>query len=572
MDELGDGLTSVMLINDEGKLRTAAGPNLPEEFNEAIDDRPVFGLKDIRRSPRPEDEIIVIEDVRKPAYTAFYGPTVEAGFVGTWVLPIFGVDTGRVLGILCGYYRTKRQPSTDERTAAGALARVAAIAIERDDAEAQLSRHALHDWLTGLANRTLLIDRLEHALDRGSESQARVALLLIDIDGFQKVNDTLGHQVGDEVLQAIAARLVEITAHGDTVARLGGDQFVILREQASEQEALALAQLALTAVATPPVREGLGLTASVGAIISGGQLTADAMLRDAAVAQRRAQERGRARVEAFDVAMGARALVRQDVEAGLRRAVEEGAFELLYQPEIHLASGRLVGVEALLRWDHPLRGLVAPASFLAVAEECGLIVPIGRWVIEEAARQAARWQAEWPAVDFTLWANLSARQLADGALAERTLAALSAAGAQPSRFGLEVTETVLMADLRESSKVLGLLREAGVRVAVDDFGTGYSSLAYTRRLPIDTLKLDRMFVAGLARHPGDAAIVAAVATMAHGLDVDLVAEGVETASQVEALCRLGYEVGQGYYFARPTQVAGLRPFFAASAQVTTTPR
>ncbi len=403
------------------------------------------------------------------------------------------------------------------------LAMVADI-TERKAAEAALVHQAFHDSLTGLPNRVLFLDRLGHALARrtrrSSTSTTSTAVLFVDVDRFKWVNDSLGHAAGDEVLVAMAERLSAALRPGDTVARLGGDEFAVVCEDLeNETEAAGVAERLIDALGGWLTVGGrrIRLTVSVGIAFAAGASNEgpDTVLRDADAAMYRAKERGRDRIELFDDAMRTRALARLETENALRRAIDDGELRVDYQPVVELGTERVVGVEALVRWERPDHGLVPPAEFVPLAEDTGLIVPIGAFVLTEACRQVARWNR-------------------------------AGAGLDPALLCLEITESVLMEDADSIGEALDRLKRLGVRLAVDDFGTGYSTLLYLRRFPVDLLKIDRSFVAGLGRSSADTAIVAGVVGLAHGLGLVAVAEGVETAEQAGALQEMGCGLAQGH--------------------------
>ena len=427
--------------------------------------------------------------------------------------------------------------------------------LERMRAEEALSHQALHDPLTGLPNRTLFLDRLGHALSGIQREPGLIAVLFLDLDGFKMVNDSLGHEAGDELLMILAKRLQAALRPGDTVARFGGDEFTILcQEIQSEDEALAIARRIADVAASPVVLGGghdLELTGSVGIAFSRGDGTPEGLLRDADAAMYRAKEQGSDRCEIFDIALHTRATERLATIRALRGAVELDQLRVVYQPQVDLADGRIVGVEALVRWQHPEWGLLGPMQFIPLAEESQLVVPIGEWVIAAACEQAARWQAEIPG-PLKMSVNVSARQLADGALADCISRALTSTGLPAASLCLEITENVLMGDADFYLEALLGLKFLGVSLAVDDFGMGYSSLAYLQRFPVDTLKIDKTFVDGLGTgEPRAQAIPRAVITLAGDLGMAAVAEGVETLDQARELVALGCEYAQGYYFARP---------------------
>ena len=427
---------------------------------------------------------------------------------------------------------------------------------ERKAFEHRLAHQAAHDPLTGLPNRVLLLDRLEGALARAKRHNRRVAVLFLDIDHFKVVNDSLGHGLGDRLLVAIAERLAVALRPGDTVARFGGDEFVVLCEDLdTPQDAIAIAERVDQAVAGPFVIDDIEVFVGVSigiALPDGTDAEPETLIRDADAAMYRAKDRGRARWEMFDNAMRANAVDRLGIENALRRALERRELRVYYQPLIDLTTGRIDGVEALLRWEHPERGLLLPGDFITVAEETGLIVPIGAWVLDQACRQVQRWHASSErAESLRLSVNISGRQLGHPRLVADVAAAIADTGIDPADVELEITESVLMDDVDMSEETLGQLHALGVKLAVDDFGTGYSSLSYLRRFPVDLLKVDRSFVDGLGEDPGDSAIVTAIITLAHTLGLSAVAEGVESALQLAELRRLGCDRGQGYFMARP---------------------
>lgn len=433
---------------------------------------------------------------------------------------------------------------------------------ERKQAEERMAHDALHDPLTGLPNRALFLDRLTLALTRLERHPSSLAVLFLDLDRFKVVNDSLGHRVGDELLVAVARRLRDAVRPGDTVARLGGDEFTILCEgMASELEASNLARR-IAEVLRPPITVASGevfTTASIGITLSNrSDDRPDNLLRDADAAMYAAKERGRDRHELFDQALRHRASTRLRLENDLRRGIERGELRLLYQPSVRLDTGAVSGVEALVRWEHPERGLVAPGEFIPLAEETGLIVPIGSWVLEEACRQAERWRALRPGQPPLLTTvNLSARQLIGADLLNTVARILSATHVDPATICLEITETVLMEDVDFYTEALLGLKALGVRLGIDDFGTGYSSLTYLKRFPVSVLKIDQSFVRGLGRDHYDAAIVRAVIDLARVLALEVVAEGVETAEHLAELRSLGCHIAQGYYFSRPQPAEAL---------------
>jgi diguanylate cyclase (GGDEF)-like protein/PAS domain S-box-containing protein len=427
--------------------------------------------------------------------------------------------------------------------------------------EAQLQHNAFHDTLTGLANRALFADRLDHALARTDRLAAPVAVLFVDLDDFKAVNDGSGHTAGDELLVAVARRLRETLRPSDTIARLGGDEFAVLIEDAAEPGRPAVAAERLLAALAEPF-DGTRITASVGiATGAAGQHDAAELLRHADVAMYAAKAAGKGRSAVFEPEMESAIIGQLRMKAELARAVELGEFTVYYQPTVELANGRLAGVEALVRWQHPERGLVPPLDFIPLAEQTGLIVPLGRFVLREACRQMSAWHTSYPTdPPMTVSVNLSARELDEPGLVDSVRAILAETGLAPAHLVLEITESLLLVDLPATVSILSDLRALGVRLAIDDFGTGYSSLAYLENLPVDILKIDKSFVDRIGEAPTDipgvedpnqSVMVSAISQLGHALHLQLVAEGIEQAEQVSTLQGLSCQYGQGYYFARP---------------------
>jgi diguanylate cyclase (GGDEF)-like protein/PAS domain S-box-containing protein len=426
---------------------------------------------------------------------------------------------------------------------------------ERKLVEDQLLHYASHDTLTILPNRALLMDRLEHAIERAKRhAEYLIGVLFLDLDRFKVINDSLGHAVGDQLLVAVARRLEACVRAEDTVARLGGDEFVILLDNIIDaKQPTQIADRIQEALREPIQLSGheVSTSASIGIVLSTGRYDCAAdLLRDADIAMYRAKAQGKARYEVFSTMMHARAMALMHLEADLRRAVERQEFELHYQPIVLLASGKIIGVEALLRWQHPQRGLVDPMEFIALAEEMGLIIPIGEWVLRTACAQMKAWHAAglahvWVSV------NLSARQFKHKSLSSMIAGVLEATGLHPQCLKLELTESSVMDNAELTITTLEHLRALGVQVSIDDFGTGYSSLAYLKRFPLDTLKIARPFVRDIATDRGDAAITTAIIAMAHSLSLNVIAEGVETPQQVEFLSANACDAVQGHLFSPP---------------------
>jgi diguanylate cyclase (GGDEF)-like protein/PAS domain S-box-containing protein len=439
--------------------------------------------------------------------------------------------------------------------------------------EEELTHKALHDHLTGLANRALFLDRLRHALVGQRRRSGEVAILFVDLDRFKLVNDGLGHTVGDEVIREAARRLSDATRPGDTVARFGGDEFTILCEHAGDQQALLIAERVLAAFARPFAHEGreFHLTASIGVRVNDlASADADSLLRDADIALYAAKQHGGGRVETFDSEAPQRTTNVLATEQALRLALRHEELCLHYQPEIDLATKRIIGVEALVRWQHPERGLLLPAEFIPVAEESGLIVPMGEWILREACAQLAAWRSAGTVRDEVRVAvNVSARQLSHPDLPRVVAAALSASELEPGALCVEITESALIRDPKLALANLRAIKQHGVLIALDDFGVGFSSLSQIRDLPpVDVIKVDRSFTAGLGSRESDGAVVAAVLSLTRSLGLIAVAEGVETQTQHELLNDLGCNVGQGFYFSRPQASDAIAHVLAEDAGLT----
>jgi diguanylate cyclase (GGDEF)-like protein/PAS domain S-box-containing protein len=418
----------------------------------------------------------------------------------------------------------------------------------------KLAHSAHHDFLTGLPNRKLLNDRVSQAILSATRYMNKVAVLFLDLDGFKHINDSLGHSIGDRVLQSVAKRLVDSVRGSDTVSRQGGDEFVVLLSEVEHSEGVAIAARRLLQVGAEPHSIGqheLYVTACIGvSIYPDDGLDVETLIKNADTAMYQAKENGRQTYQFFKPAMNVQAVERQSIEGNLRRALERQEFAVHYQPKINLRTGEISGAEALIRWTHPTRGLISPAQFIPVAEDCGLILPIGNWVLREACKQAQAWvEAGLPL--GTMGVNISAMEFRDENFLEGVFSILKDTGLDPSLLELELTESVLMKRAEKTAAILQALRAKGVQVAVDDFGTGYSSLSYLQKFSIDALKIDQSFVRRITTAPAETTIVTAVISMARSLKLRVVAEGVETLKELEFLQAHQCDEAQGYYFSRP---------------------
>ena len=453
-----------------------------------------------------------------------------------------------------------------ERELVAAVRRAEEADALRASAEAGLAHLALHDALTGLPNRAGLAARLEDALARRASTGAGVGVLSVDVDHFKIINDSLGHAAGDELLRTVAHRLCSAMRDSSTVARLSGDEFVVIEELADSHEAASLAQRLLDVLIEPVTIDGLEIlaSASIGAAVADAHDdTPDQLLRRADIAMYRAKARGRGCWELHDPARADPAVDRLRTLGELRHGIDHGQLRLHYQPRMDLLTGELHSVEALVRWEHPTRGLLPPADFIEVAEDSGLIRGLGRWVLEEAVAQAARWHATTlSAAPLEMAVNLSTRQLTDPQLVTTVADVLTRHRLDSSLLTLEVTETALMEDPDAALRTLTALKDLGVLLAVDDFGTGYASLTYLQRFPIDELKIDRSFMAGLGSDAGDSAIVASCVQLAHAIGIRAVAEGVETPEQQRALLDLDCDIAQGFHYSPPLPADALPTWLA----------
>jgi diguanylate cyclase (GGDEF)-like protein len=450
------------------------------------------------------------------------------------------------------------------------IARALRYALERKRAERALLRRAVHDPLTDLPNRSLFLDRLGMALKRLERTTSgQVTVLFVDLDNFKAINDGFGHDAGDRVLVEVARRLGELLRPEDTLARFGGDEFVVLCEEGlglSEPAGVAvrlgdaLEEPVVLAHGEALVRASLGI-----ATTTDPRARPELLMREADLAMYQAKQRGGARFEVFDELMRERNRDRLMTETALQHALERQQLTLHYQPIVSLNGRGPIGVEALLRWEHPSRGLLRPEEFVDLAEESGLIVPIGGWVLEEACIQATRWAAQHPEGEpFVIAVNVSPLQVMRSDFTERIARALELTSKAPITLWLEVTETVVLEHIASTIHALEGIKGMGAKIVLDDFGTGYASLQSLRRFPIDAVKIDRSFIAGLGRNRSDSAIVAGIAGLADGLDLLLVAEGVETEDQVVGLKELGCPLAQGYHFNRPVPAAEIPAVFAAA--------
>ncbi|MEI8337172.1 MAG: bifunctional diguanylate cyclase/phosphodiesterase [Actinomycetes bacterium] len=547
---------AVMRVSEE-RLSFAGGPRMPAEFVDAMQSVPLGaggGLCGIAvETGEPVYSLDVATDGRLEGCRDLL---LRNGFKSVWSTPVSSSDEDAIIASIAVFWHELHEVTLDEVAAMETLIALCSIAVDRKEYETRLTHQAHHDSLTGLPNRSLFTELLSIATARASRGNTVNAVMFIDLDRFKEVNDSLGHDAGDELLINVASRLRECSRASDTIARFGGDEFVVLCEDLDPESASGviseLAERLLASIDQPMVIKGqsLRVSASVGVAINGGNAKAAGMLRDADAAMYKAKKNGKARFEVFGDELRSSALHRLEMESGLRNAPVNGELVLEYQPVINLVTGSIEGVEALVRWLHPTQGMLQPASFIEIAEETGAISEVGNFVLREACSQLGRWIMDGDvSANFTVSVNVSARQFEGSDLIEVVRQSLALSGLIPSQLVIEITEGTLMEPA--SIEALRALHDLGVQVAIDDFGTGYSSLYYLKRFPVDIVKIDRSFVDGLGHDPDDEAIVSAVLGLGHALGLLVVAEGVESELQMQALSALGCDSAQGFLISRP---------------------
>ncbi len=544
-------LAAVFEVQEPGWLLLHATKGWPEWMTGSVHRDP--GTRSAIGSAILSGQPVVISEWERETHFTRSPALVEINARSGVSVPIEGRD-GR-FGALTLQSRQPRHFKAGDVAFVQALANVLADALQRQATEDDIRHRALHDPLTGLPNRVLFLDRIEQALARVRRRGSLAAVLFLDLDHFKLINDTMGHHLGDELLAAAAPRIQQTVRASDTVARFGGDEFaVLLDEIKNEREAIETAERIGQMFTVPFVLAGNEhfVTASIGIAFAQGHETASELIRDADAAMYRSKDQGRARYELFDEVMRARAVSRLRVENDLRRALDRGELLLHYQPIVSLPEREIVGAEALLRWSHPEGGLIPTREFIEVAEENGMIEPIGRWVLEHACAQAARWnRGRTDGSPVSVSVNLSPVQVVKPTFPELIAGVLEQTGLDPSLLYLEITETVMLREDQALMEVLTALKKLGARLMLDDFGTGYSSLAYLTHLPLDGLKVDRSFVDGLGTEGRDTAVAEAIIAMSKALGLQVVGEGVETGVQAAQLERIGCEMAQGFWFSRP---------------------
>ena len=558
---------SVLLLSPDGQhLVHGAAPSLPEAYSKAIDGLAIGDHAGSCGTAAYTQKTAIVTDIaRDPLWKDYKELALSHGLSACWAVPILSTQ-GQVLGTFALYYSVPRSPQQMEMAAIERGAHLASLAIERAQTEARVVRLAHFDALTGLPNQVLLKDRFAHAMSLAQRGNTQMALLFLDLDHFKDVNDTLGHSIGDELLIQLAARLKMLLRDEDTLSRKGGDEFILVLPVASADGAAHVAEKLLE-MAAEPYHVGqyeLVVTPSVGiAMYPSDGTDFDKLYQCADVAMYRAKKDGRNCFRFFTGEMQARSARRLQLENALRHALARKQFQLYYQPQISILDGRITGAEALLRWQHPELGMVSPAEFIPVAEESGLILGIGEWVLRQAVQQAKRWiDAGQKAIAIAV--NLSAVQFRQANLTELIVKILEEAQLPPQYIELELTESVAMEVPQVAIAVMDELRAHGIRISIDDFGTGYSSLSYLRKFKINKLKIDQSFVSSIVEDPESRAIVTAIIMLADSLGFQTIAEGVETADQLEFLLLKGCGEAQGYYFSKPLEVSEFEAFMLSS--------
>jgi diguanylate cyclase (GGDEF)-like protein len=546
-------LCAIFLLDTDGvHLHPAAASRLPESYCKAIDGMAIGPAAGSCGTAAYAKQTVIVRDIQTdPLWAGYRRIAKDHGLGACWSTPIFDSQQ-RVAGTFAVYYREPRSPSSDHRRLVEMATHTAAIAIERALAGQRIEHLAYYDALTELPNRSLFHDRVSQVLTRAERDGKEMAILFIDLDRFKTINDSLGHDIGDRLLQAVAQRMNGCLREADTISRLGGDEFVVLLPETGAQGAAHVAQNILERAVGPYDIAGhqLSITSSIGiSLYPHDGADVETLIKNADTAMYHAKDNGAATYQFFTREMNLAVFERLTVENGLRHALDTAQFVLYYQPQIDIKTGRTIGAEALIRWRHPQMGVLPAARFIEVAEETGLIVAIGEWVLHEACRQNREWQLDGlPAIPVAV--NLSARQLRKH-IAQTVVRVLDETGLAASCLDLELTEHVMMQDAEATLTTLASLRSMGVKLSIDDFGTGYSSLAYLKRLPIDKVKIDRSFIRDITDAPDDRAIASAIIGMGHTLRLKVVAEGVETQPQLAFLRTEGCDEAQGYLFGRP---------------------
>jgi len=554
-------ICSILLIDKSGKkFVKVIAPHLPDFYNEALEGVEIgIGVGSCGTAAFTK-ELVIVEDIQThPFWSNYKALATQANLASCWSQPIIS-STGLTLGTFAMYCREVATPSADDIELIKRTARLTSVSIERKYAEDEVNNLAFFDSLTLLPNRRLLLDRLNQELAARVHSKKQAALLFIDLDKFKALNDSLGHDMGDLLLQQVASRIKACVRESDTVSRLGGDEFVVMLKGLSEQAIVAVSE---AEVVGKKILHSLSetyqlashqylITPSIGVtLLSADHQNADEVFKQADIAMYQSKKSGGCALFFYDPDMQAHLISRIRIETELREAISKGKqFELYYQPQIN-SLGIVTGAEALIRWNTADRGIVSPLEFIAIAEESGLILPLGDWVLETACQQLATWALEPKSAHLTLAVNISARQMGIPAFVENVLTIVSQANINPEKLKLELTESILLENMEDTITKMTALKARGIKFSIDDFGTGYSSLQYLKRLPLDQLKIDQSFIQDIENDPNDRAIVRTIIAMANSLNLEVIAEGVETEKQKELLTNKGCLNYQGYLFSKP---------------------
>ena len=561
---------SVLLLDETGtRLRRGAAPNLPDAYSSAIDGLPISPKAGSSGTAAYRREAVIVADIMTdPLWEDYRGPAAEHGFRSCWSTPILS-HKSEVLGIFSTYSKEAREPTDVEQRLIDVATRIAGIAIQRRLAEDRIQFMATHDALTGLSNRTLLNDRLSQAVLYAQRYDRWVTVLFVDLDNFKFINDSLGHNAGDELLKTVANRMVGCIRATDTVVRIGGDEFVIvLFDQPKDVDAISeTVRKIQSAIAEPICMEGnhLRVTSSIGiASYPNDGVDADTLLANSDAALYRAKDVGRDNFQFYTSELNAKVHEKFLLQEELRNAVARSELVLHYQPQVDLRTGRIFAVEALVRWRHPKLGIVPPTKFIPMAEATGLIVPIGDWVLREACRQSKAWQ-DTGLSPIVVGVNVSARQFREKNLVARVASALKGNGLEAKYLELEVTESLIMQDVDLAVATMKELQTLGVHLSIDDFGTGYSSLCALKSFPVSRLKIDKSFIEGLLANENDKAVADAVVSLGQKLNLRVIAEGVETEAQATFLRSINCDEMQGYLFSKPLPAEGVEEMLRSTS-------
>jgi diguanylate cyclase (GGDEF)-like protein/PAS domain S-box-containing protein len=563
---------SILLIDKLGRhLMHGVAPSLPEAYLHAIDGLKIGPKAGSCGTAAFRRETVVVADIMNdPLWEDYWALAAKEGYRSCWSTPILS-HLGDVLGTFAMYSKEVREPNTNEVRIVDAARRIAGIAIERKRAEERIQFLASHDALTELPNRTLLQDRLAQAVLYAQRYERWVTVAFIDLDNFKFINDSVGHSGGDELLKIVSNRMLSSVRATDTVVRLGGDEFVILLvDQPKSEDLISSTLQKIRAAIAEPIQIGghdLRVTCSIGlANYPRDGVDADTLLANADAAMYRAKENGRDNFQFYTRELNIKVHEKFVLQKDLRNAVAQSEFVLDYQPQVDLATGRIFAVEALIRWMHPLRGRVPPLEFIPMAEETGLIVQIGDWVLQTACRQNKAWQDEGLA-PMTVCVNVSARQFREKSWVSRVASALQESGLEAKYLELELTESLIMQDVEQAIATMEEFRILGVQLSIDDFGTGYSSLAALKRFPVARLKIDKSFIDDLPHDEDGKAVARAIISLGHNLNLRVVAEGVETQAQADFLRANNCDEMQGYYVGKPIAASEINKLLSLSARI-----